>query len=242
MTEERVRNVTGYIHYNEDDDLTKIFDTLTKFRKEHGLKYSHHKNFIFFLLKSDCLEELVKFQPFRISHYHSKSEYPCDKTDADKLLAVLDSFVRMSWNEETERVEFLSRTLGRIHNKLVRRIFETGGIEYDNDKYMIIRTRQSDEDDGGQRAPRPPREFQEHRAPRPPREFQEHRAPRPPREPRAPRESQEHREPRESQEHREPRESQEHREPRAPRELMTPNTSNFTGLKPRGFNKSREQT
>ena len=72
-----VRNVTGFIRFNKDEDLTPIFNTLYQFRTSHGLKYSHHHRhgLIFFSVKSDCLAELAKVQPFSFSHFLSKKCY-----------------------------------------------------------------------------------------------------------------------------------------------------------------------
>lgn len=139
-TDGTVRNVTGYIHFNKDDDLSKIFNTLHQFRTSHGLKYSHHRDFIFFSVKSDCLSELAKVQPFRISHYRSKSEYSCSKELANKLLVVRDSFVRMTWMETEGLVQFLSRTVGRVHTQLVRRIFESVSETFAYSDYHFVRT------------------------------------------------------------------------------------------------------
>ena len=81
-----------------------------KAHKTFKMYSTHHYDFIFFSVKSDCLSELAKVQPFRISHYRSKSEYSCSKELADKLISVRDSFVRMSLNEEKGQiqVQFLS--------------------------------------------------------------------------------------------------------------------------------------
>jgi hypothetical protein len=148
QTEQTVRNVTGYIHTNPDDDLSKIFAPLHQFRASHGLKYSHHHDFIFFSVKSSCLSELAKVQPFRISHYRSNSEYSCTKELADKLLTVRDSFVRMSWNETEGLVQFLSRTIGRVHNQLVYRIFKSCGETFVRSNYHFIRAPREDEESG----------------------------------------------------------------------------------------------
>lgn len=138
-TPETTRNVTGYIHFNKDDDLTKIFETLHTFRISYKLKYYHHRNdFIFFSVKSDCLSELAKVQPFKISHYSSKSTYSCTKEVAEKLLAVRDSFVRTSWDEEKGTVQFLSRTIGRVHNELVRRVFKTADEDFVRTSYHFV--------------------------------------------------------------------------------------------------------
>lgn len=137
-TSDNVRNITGYIHYNKDDDLSKIFDVLREFRTKYKLKYSHHQEFIFFCVSSDCLNELSKQQKFKVSHYRSKSEYKCSKENADLLMKVRDSFVRMYWHEDGH-VEFLSRTIGRVHNQLVRRVFKEANLELDKTCYYYHR-------------------------------------------------------------------------------------------------------
>lgn len=134
-----IRNVTGYIHFNKDEDLTKIFETLRTFRTTHRLKYYHHRQgFVFFSVKSDCLAELAKVQPFKVSHYSSKSTYSCTKDVADKLVAVRDSFVRLSWDESSGTVQFLSRTIGRVHNELVRRVFKASGETFERELYHFV--------------------------------------------------------------------------------------------------------
>lgn len=136
---ETIRNVTGYIHFNKDEDLTKIFETLRSFRTSHNLKYYHHRQgFIFFSVKSDCLTKLREVQPFKISHYNSKSTYSCSKEVGDKLVAVRDSFVRMSWDEGSGQVHFLSRTIGRVHNDLVRRVFKETGETFVRESYHFV--------------------------------------------------------------------------------------------------------
>jgi len=142
----KTRNVTGYIHYNKDDDLTKIFEVLKDFRTRLGLKFSHHRDYIFFSLKSEHLNELAQKQPFRISHYRSKSEYKCDKATADLLTKQSDSFLRMTWTSESSDssesngvVQFLSRTTGRIHMYLVMRIFNDSTIKFDKTNYTVIK-------------------------------------------------------------------------------------------------------
>jgi hypothetical protein len=143
--------VTGYIHYNKDDDLTKIFDVLKDFRTRLGLKFSHHKDYIFFSLKSEHLNELAQKQPFRISHYRSKSEYKCDKATSEKLTKQSDSFLRMTWNEETGMVQFLSRTTGRVHMYLVLRIFNDSTTKFEKQNYSVVKLQnQSDGQDDQQ--------------------------------------------------------------------------------------------
>jgi hypothetical protein len=148
-TESLVKNVTGYIHYNKEDDLTKMFNVLHKFRTDYGLKYSHNRDFIFFSVKSDCLGELAKVQPFRISHYRSKSTYNCTKEVSEKVLAVRDSFVRASWNDTEGCLEFLSRTIGRVHNYLVSRMFKTGGETFVRANYHFVRVSTQEAQDTG---------------------------------------------------------------------------------------------
>jgi hypothetical protein len=135
---EKPRNVTGYIHVNNDDDLSKVFLVLQEFRKL-GLKFSHHREYIFFSVKSEHLDKLAQVQPFRISHFRSKSEYKCDKTLADKLSARFDSFVRMTFDETTETLCFLSRTVGKVHNQLVQRIFRDSNENFIHEQYNIVR-------------------------------------------------------------------------------------------------------
>ena len=135
---EKPRNVTGYIHVNNDDDLSKVFLVLQEFRKL-GLKFSHHREYIFFSVKSEHLDKLAQVQPFRISHFRSKSEYKCDKTLADKLSTRFDSFVRMTFDETTETLCFLSRTVGKVHNQLVQKIFRDSNENFNHEQYNVVR-------------------------------------------------------------------------------------------------------
>lgn len=139
-TKKTVKHITGYIHFNDGDNLEAIFANLKQFHESHKLKYYHHpKGFIFFSVKSDCLDEFSKVQKFKISHYNSKSTYTCSKEVADKLLTIMDSFVRLSWVDGTDETDghvlFLSRTLGRVHNDLVRRVFRASGEKFENTNY-----------------------------------------------------------------------------------------------------------
>jgi hypothetical protein len=144
--ESRSRNVTGYIHYNKSDDLTKTFEVLKEFRTKYGLKFSHHRDYVFFSLKSDYLDELAKKQPFRISHYRSKSEYKCDENISEKLLGQSDSFLRMTYNKENGVVQFLSRTTGYIHRHLVIRVFNDSDVSFDKNNYTNIRIQNQDDE------------------------------------------------------------------------------------------------
>lgn len=140
------RIITCFVHYNKDDDQTKIFDVLKDFRTRHGLKFSHHQGYIFFTLSSEYLDELSKVRPFKVSKFQTKSEFACTKEVADKLIGQKDSFVRMFWNEEDEKITFVSRTLSRIHGQLVRRIFKDSDQQFDRDSYKIIREPREGED------------------------------------------------------------------------------------------------
>ena len=133
--------MTGYIHYNKSDDLGKLFETLNDFRKNSGLKYSHQGNvgMVFFNVGLEHLDELSEVRPFKISKFHSKSEYKCDKETSDKLMGQKDSFVRMTWDESTTSLTFLSRTTSRVHGNLVRRIFKDSQQNFDRDAYSVVR-------------------------------------------------------------------------------------------------------
>jgi len=82
MADTKPRIMTGYIHYGESDDLTKLFDILNEFRKNNGLKYSHQSNasMVFFNVSSEHLDAFSQVRPFKISRFQSKSEYKCDST------------------------------------------------------------------------------------------------------------------------------------------------------------------
>ncbi len=138
-TQNKPRIITCFVHYNNTDDQSKIFDVLKDFRTRHGLKFSHHQGYIFFTLSSEHLDELSKARPFKVSKFQTKSEFVCSKEVADKLIGQKDSFVRMFWNDETGKVTFVSRTLSRVHGQLVRRIFKDSEQQFDRDQYQIIR-------------------------------------------------------------------------------------------------------
>ena len=147
IMEEQINNntkpkiMTGYIHYNESDDLTQLFQILNEFRKNNGLKYSHQGkvSMVFFNISSEHLDALYKMRPFKISKFQTKSEYQCDSDTANKLMEQKDSFVRMTWNEQTNVLTLMSRTIGRVHGNLVRRIFKDSGLEFNNDHYKVLR-------------------------------------------------------------------------------------------------------
>lgn len=141
MTETKPRIMTGYIHYGESDDLTRLFDILNEFRKNNGLKYSHQSraSMVFFNVSSEHLDAFSKVRPFKISRFQTKSEYKCDKETCDQLMGQKDSFLRMLWDESTGVLTFLSRTPSRVHGNLVRRIFKDSGVEFQRDSYSVLR-------------------------------------------------------------------------------------------------------
>jgi len=141
MAETKPRIMTGYIHYGESDDLTKLFDILNEFRKNNGLKYSHQSraSMVFFNVSSEHLDAFSKVRPFKISKFQTKSEYKCDKETCDQLMGQKDSFLRMLWDESSGVLTFLSRTPSRVHGNLVRRIFKDSGVEFQRDSYVVLR-------------------------------------------------------------------------------------------------------
>ena len=137
--ENRPRFITCFIHYSDNDNQEQIFEVLKTFRKEKGLKFSHHRGYIFFTLLSTYLDEFSKVRPFKISRFQTKSEYKCSKEDADKLMSQKDSFIRMMWNDESSVVTFLSRTTSRVHGQLVRRIFRDSQQEFVRTQYIVLK-------------------------------------------------------------------------------------------------------
>lgn len=131
------KNITCFIHYGESDDLVKIFEVLKDFRSRYGLKFSHHKGYIFFTLLSENLAELAQVRPFKISKFQTKSEYPCSKDICNKLIQQRDSFIKMSWDDNSNKLTFISRTNPRIHLQLIRRIFTDANIEFNRLEHEI---------------------------------------------------------------------------------------------------------
>ncbi len=154
-TQNKPRIITCFVHYNKNDDQSKIFDVLKDFRTRHGLKFSHHQGYIFFTLSSEHLDELSKVRPFKVSKFQTRSEFSCTKEVADKLMGQKDSFVRMFWSDEDGKVTFVSRTLSRIHGQLVRRIFKDSEQQFDRDSYKIIREPREGENNEEQAKPQP---------------------------------------------------------------------------------------
>ena len=153
MAENKPRIMTGYIHYGESDDLTKLFDILNEFRKNNGLKYSHQSKaqMVFFNVSSEHLDAFSKVRPFKISRFQTRTDYKCDEATSSQLMGQKDSFLRMMWDEETKTITFQSRTPSRVHGNLVRRIFRDSGLEFQRDSYSVLRnfsSRDNGEDDG----------------------------------------------------------------------------------------------
>lgn len=140
MAETKHRIMSGYIHYGETDDLTKLFDILNEFRKNNGLKYSHQSKaqMVFFNVSSEHLDAFSKVRPFKISRFQTRTEYKCDEDTSTQLMGQKDSFLRMMWDEETRTMTFQSRTPSRVHGNLVRRIFRDSGVEFQRDCYSVL--------------------------------------------------------------------------------------------------------
>lgn len=132
--------VTLFIHYNQDDDLSKIFTVLNEFRTNCGLKFSHHRGQIFVSVRSEHLNELYKRQPFKSSKYSTKTTYSCDEETGIRLTAQKDSFLRMSYDNDTGLVTFQSRTPQRVHYQLVSRVFTATNTTFDKDLYVVVPT------------------------------------------------------------------------------------------------------
>jgi hypothetical protein len=132
--------VTLFIHYNQDDDLSKIFTVLNEFRTNCGLKFSHHRGQIFVSVRSEHLNELYKRQPFKSSKYSTKTSYECDEETGTRLVAQKDSFLRMSYDNSTGTATFQSRTPQRVHYQLVSRVFKATNTSFDKDLYVVVPT------------------------------------------------------------------------------------------------------
>ena len=135
--DQKPKIVTGFIHYDKDDDLTKIFNVLQDFRSKNGLKFSHHRGQIFFSVRSENLDELYAKQPFKVSKYSTRTTYECDQACGNQLVSQRDSFLRMTYQDG--KVIFSSRTPPRIHYQLVQRVFKDTNTFFDKQKYVLIR-------------------------------------------------------------------------------------------------------
>lgn len=146
------RLLTGFIHYTDTNDLTKLFGVLKKFREENGLKYSHQSNvnMVFFIVSSEHLNALSEKTPFKISRYQTTSKYyNCDEETSGKLLKQKDSFLRMSWDQESRELTFLSRTPFKVHGNLVRRIFKDSNVDFPKGSYSVLKNNASDSNVSG---------------------------------------------------------------------------------------------
>lgn len=132
--------VTLFIHYNQDDDLSKIFAVLNEFRTSCGLKFSHHRGQIFVSVRSEHLNELYKRQPFKSSKYSTKTTYTCDEETGNRLTTQKDSFLRMSYDNGTGLATFQSRTPQRVHYQLVSRVFKATNTTFDKELYVVVPT------------------------------------------------------------------------------------------------------
>jgi hypothetical protein len=130
--------VTLFIHYNQDDDLSKIFAVLNEFRTSCGLKFSHHRGQIFVSVRSEHLNELYKRQPFKSSKYSTKTTYTCDEETGNRLTTQKDSFLRMSYDNGTGTATFQSRTPQRVHYQLVSRVFKATNTTFDKELYVVV--------------------------------------------------------------------------------------------------------
>jgi len=137
--------VTLFIHYNQDDDLSKIFAVLNEFRTNCGLKFSHHRGQIFVSVRSEHLNELYKRQPFKSSKYSTKTTYTCDEETGIRLTAQKDSFLRMTYDNDSGLATFQSRTPQRVHYQLVTRVFKATETTFDKELYAVVPTDNQDQ-------------------------------------------------------------------------------------------------
>jgi hypothetical protein len=135
--EQKPKIVTGFIHYDKEDDLTKIFNVLQDFRSRRGLKFSHHRGQIFFSIRSEHLDELHTMQQYKISKYSTRTTYECDQIFGNRLVSQRDSFLRMTYQDDA--VLFSSRTPPRIHYQLVQRVFKDTNSFFDKQKYILCK-------------------------------------------------------------------------------------------------------
>jgi len=144
---QKPKNITCFIHYNETDDLTPIFNILKKFHSEKGLKYTHQKNIIFFTIFSEYMTEFSKVRPFKVSKYQTKSSFKCEAEVAENIMKQKDSFIRMIWDEDNNILNFLSRTTLKVHNQLIKRIFNDSKQNFIKENYSVYRDENNDNED-----------------------------------------------------------------------------------------------
>ena len=143
--EQKPKIVTGFIHYDKEDDLTKIFNVLQDFRSRRGLKFSHHRGQIFFSVRSEHLDELHTMQQYKISKYSTRTTYECDQIFGNRLVSQRDSFLRMTYQDDA--VLFSSRTPPRIHYQLVQRVFKDTNSFFDKQKYVLCKKDNDNDND-----------------------------------------------------------------------------------------------
>jgi hypothetical protein len=135
-------NVCCFHRYNKTDDLTKVFETINDFRTKYGLKFTHHKFYIYMIVKSDYLKELSEVLPFQISKFRTESHYKCSSEDVQLLTSVKNSFIRTSHDESTDTVIFRSKTNMAVHLSLIHKIFESLKLNFDNDSHTVLNVEQ----------------------------------------------------------------------------------------------------
>lgn len=131
-------NVCCFHRYSKNDDLTKIFETINDFRNKYGLKFTHHKFYIYMIIKSDYLKELSQVLPFQISKFKTESHYNCSPEDVQLITSVKNSFIRTTFDENLGIVVFRSKTNMAIHLSLVQKIFESLKYDFDSTNHTIL--------------------------------------------------------------------------------------------------------
>ena len=132
-------NVCCFHRYNKNDDLTKIFETINYFRSEYGLKFTHHKYYIYMIIKSDYLKELSQALPFQISKFKTESHYSCNPEDVQLITSIKNSFIRTTFDENLGIIVFRSKTNMAVHISLVQKILESlESHSYDSNNHTIL--------------------------------------------------------------------------------------------------------
>lgn len=131
-------NVCCFHRYSRNDDLTKVFETINDFRTKYGLKFTHHKFYIYMVIKSDYLKELSQVLPFQISKFKTESHYNCSLEDVQLLTSVKNSFIRTTFDENLGVVVFRSKTNMAVHLSLVQKIFESLKYDFDSNNHTVL--------------------------------------------------------------------------------------------------------
>ena len=131
-------NVCCFHRYGKNDDLTKIFETINDFRTKYGLKFTHHKFYIYMIIKSDYLKELSQVLPFKISKFKTESHYICNPEDVHLITDVKHSFIRTTYDENLNTIIFKSKTNMAVHLKLIQKMFESLKYEFDSKNHTIL--------------------------------------------------------------------------------------------------------